>query len=1294
MLPVLLCFLWISIPFCRGNTYATWKTQVFSSMEQADPTISGENANPSRDGISNLEKYALGLDPHQNQLSGLPTFSLVQQNGDSYPTLTYRVPSIDPPTDLLYIPQATTDLQNWTPNNISLYATTPPVNQGDPYFYTYLANLPLSQNLKAFMRLQIQETVLVSLASGNLSTPQVVTLTGPQGKSVYYTIDGTNPSTSAILYNGPVSINSSQTIKAQAYSNGSAYGGVAVASYSLDSTAYPPPSGAPTAPSNFVATSTSGEVDLSWTDNATNAASNLVQEQNSDGSWTTITTLTPTATSYAATGLTFGSSYIFRIIALNVIGQTAVTLSSPVAVKPAPRYVAIDLGLNMTPTKITNSGYILLYNNIAPFESLGYRWKDGTATHLVPSSVQSAQIGSGIGGGGQDITEDGTAIGLEIVPQGYFSPLANAYVQEIELDTWSPSSPSTPTVTPGVPLGSNTGTPGYLPPVYIDQAHDIWSQQEMVHGPDGFLNGTELGNWTYNGTSFSGNYIYANGVNNSGNAILKEYVPATSNTAIYVFQGQTLPFIPSGLNNANIVAGMQNGTPVWWDGTLHTISTNIQAGSINAATAIINGVTKPAYQMVGIAGDGSIALSEMNPTTGIFNAPISLNNLISTNLKWNIIQRAYEGVNSLGITSSINDSGAIVVYAIYTPSGQNDPIAAGYHGLLLLPAELAVDANRDGTIVMANDSNNPANMDSHGNPLPVDTTSQAKPYRFWLNNDEDIGGIDPIFGPVAETVPPDPNSPDCLSPFIVSPRDEEDWSRLWIYTKGLNAAIKAGSIKVGLKWKQVISGSPTIGLITATDPDGGLEYLHQSSSAQTQAFADGSTSTPRPLLQDFNTQRTFVLPNTGYAADFVFPTSTWANLSDANPKTFFLFDGVKKGLGQLEIVFLKSDGVTQIGEGGSVWFDLHDIKEMYQRAIATPSNPPTEPYISNSSTFDDSGLTTAIDSLDDPNNPTPFSAPYDETQQCIIFVHGWYTDYNGFVSYSETMLKRLWWQGYRGRFIGYRWPALSGASTYNPSEWNSWIYGKPFKDYVNSIKGNFATVTVAGHSQGNVVVGSAIQKGLTFTNYILLEAALPTGCYSTLGQYNNYTPFVTKEQTSPTPDFAASLGYRGFIMPSKANVNHYFCFYNPQDFALSTGTYLWGTFSTSWEADQLGYKPDGAPGQTHSGLYDIYNGNPNFSTIQAHIGDDGYTITGYRTVTDIHESMSFVARPRSQAVGADPNSDAIFNGALPGSSLYNLQTTDGFTNQLTDHSGQFNRNLYQVQSLYNQFEQIIAPPTP
>jgi hypothetical protein len=70
-----------------GGTYEAWKDTVFKSVEDRNnPAISGWQATPANDGITNLTKYALALDPIACGTGQLPT----AMPHDGYLTLTYR----------------------------------------------------------------------------------------------------------------------------------------------------------------------------------------------------------------------------------------------------------------------------------------------------------------------------------------------------------------------------------------------------------------------------------------------------------------------------------------------------------------------------------------------------------------------------------------------------------------------------------------------------------------------------------------------------------------------------------------------------------------------------------------------------------------------------------------------------------------------------------------------------------------------------------------------------------------------------------------------------------------------------------------------------------------------------------------------------------------------------------------------------------------------------------------------------------------------------------------------------
>jgi len=187
---------------------------------------------------------------------------------------------------------------------------------------------------------------------------------------------------------------------------------------------------------------------------------------------------------------------------------------------------------------------------------------------------------------------------------------------------------------------------------------------------------------------------------------------------------------------------------------------------------------------------------------------------------------------------------------------------------------------------------------------------------IWINNDDDAGTDNPYGSDVlASDTTTAVSSPDCNYTTIHSVRDLEDWTRLWIYTKGLNQAIHDGTIKVGLKWENVTRGSPSIRVQKAEDVNGGLGYLGNITDADAQVD-----------IAPLDTGSNGLVSVTSNAADYVFDPGTFLALSDSSPKTCFVFEGVSGGEGELEIVFLKSDGVTEIGEGGNLWLDLRDIK--------------------------------------------------------------------------------------------------------------------------------------------------------------------------------------------------------------------------------------------------------------------------------------------------------------------------------------------------------------------------------
>ncbi|HVT90626.1 MAG TPA: fibronectin type III domain-containing protein [Tepidisphaeraceae bacterium] len=80
----------------------------------------------------------------------------------------------------------------------------------------------------------------------------------------------------------------------------------------------------PLAPTNLTGTTVgTTEVDLSWSDNATNETGYVVQRLSDDGStWVTMATLGANTTTYQMTSLAAGRTFSFRVFAFNGVGQS------------------------------------------------------------------------------------------------------------------------------------------------------------------------------------------------------------------------------------------------------------------------------------------------------------------------------------------------------------------------------------------------------------------------------------------------------------------------------------------------------------------------------------------------------------------------------------------------------------------------------------------------------------------------------------------------------------------------------------------------------------------------------------------------------------------------------------------------------------------------------------------------------------------------------------------------------------------------------------------------------------
>ena len=126
------------------SNFDTWRFDAFTSEETANVQISGPNAVYGHDGLPNLVKYALGLEPKQNITTGLPEVSIV---GSDW-VYTYVRPSDR--TDVAYAVEISTDLVNWSTTGV-IHELASSVGATE----TWRARFPISSATKVFFRLRV-----------------------------------------------------------------------------------------------------------------------------------------------------------------------------------------------------------------------------------------------------------------------------------------------------------------------------------------------------------------------------------------------------------------------------------------------------------------------------------------------------------------------------------------------------------------------------------------------------------------------------------------------------------------------------------------------------------------------------------------------------------------------------------------------------------------------------------------------------------------------------------------------------------------------------------------------------------------------------------------------------------------------------------------------------------------------------------------------------------------------------------------------------------------------------------
>ncbi len=105
-----------------GSGYDAWRSRNFSASELSLASVSGDNASPSGDGVTNLSKYAFNLDPHK--ADGVTAASYTAQSSGATRTLTLTHRKNRFAKDVSFVYELSPDLVAWATGNTSAPAVT------------------------------------------------------------------------------------------------------------------------------------------------------------------------------------------------------------------------------------------------------------------------------------------------------------------------------------------------------------------------------------------------------------------------------------------------------------------------------------------------------------------------------------------------------------------------------------------------------------------------------------------------------------------------------------------------------------------------------------------------------------------------------------------------------------------------------------------------------------------------------------------------------------------------------------------------------------------------------------------------------------------------------------------------------------------------------------------------------------------------------------------------------------------------------------------------------------------
>lgn len=484
---------------------------------------------------------------------------------------------------------------------------------------------------------------------------------------------------------------------------------------------------------------------------------------------------------------------------------------------------------------------------------------------------------------------------------------------------------------------------------------------------------------------------------------------------------------------------------------------------------------------------------------------------------------------------------------------------------------LGVDWNGDGLI-----------QTRAGTRIPVDAPSEAEPFVFWINHDQDDVETGGETWPIARA--------DGSTEFKDSTRDLEDFTRLRVEIDDLAGYSEDAMLE--LSWQNGHGGH--INLYRAANADCSRSYLLDKAAGEAQVAESVINSLGSVLELSFRMRLAALgepdLDGGGFC---------------------LLFDVSSAGRDSLVASILT--GGKPVVASEPVPMDLRHVKTLYQRTtmswpeeIGPPweytSEPPPVPNLKWR--YDPQGH--------------QFQPGWYETDDVVVWIYGWLKSGEGLYEMAttqagETIFKRLWHRGYRGRLVFFHWPTVKPKMAFGllESEYRAYKSAPALLDFVRTISFD-KRLHVTAHSLGCVLLTEALKLGLEAEDALLQVGAIPAAAYDT-------REVLTLPDMADvvTPVTAEEGGFLGYIESTKTPA---YTMYNYADVTFF-----------GWNIAQKQMKPTSKRG----GYRYAWDSRAEPGERARLYYRTGLFASKYRVVTDPHEIMAFIARSKTHAIGAE-----------------------------------------------------------